>query len=445
MRTLFLSSILLATVFLTGCRSDSGPGRPPAASIPPVEVVETRLGTLPLEQRLNGVVQARNQVTIYPEVSGRLEAVLVDNGDQVQRGQALARINSRQFEEQLRQAEAGLQVQQAAVEQRRAELRQYEADLERVEQLAARDFTSESELERQRATVEGARASLRHAEALVEQAESSVAERREALNRTVVRSPVSGRVGRRDAEIGMLVSPSSSLFIVGDLSQMQILISLTEEMLNHIEAGQRVRIHADRLGGEGLQAELTRISPFLRERSFTTEGRIDISNANGRLTPGMYVDVDVYYGETDEATLIPTAALYEDGRTGRLGVFVASEYSPAPVEKEEVILEPAGESVGPGAGLSDPTDIVFREVEVVARGRESIGVRGVGPGEWVVVVGHDLIDSDLSQPVPARVRSLPWDQIVSLQELQQHDLLRQFMEKQQRVARLPNESGPSGS
>lgn len=441
----YITLPVLFALLLVGCGGGSGSAGFPVSSIPPVEVVESRLGSLPLEQRLNGVVQARNQVTIYPEISGRLEAIFVDNGDYVQQGEALARINPRQFEEQVRQAEAGLRVQEAAVLQRRAELRTLEADLARVEQLAARDFTSASELERQRATVDGARASLRHAEALVEQAESSIEEREEALRRTVVRSPVSGRVGRRDAEVGMQVSAASSIFIVGDLTEMQVLVTLTEDMLNYIETGQRVQIHSDRLGASGVQAVVSRISPFLREGSFTTEGRIDVSNSSGLLTPGMYVDVDVFYGETDEATLIPTAALYEDGRTGRLGVFVAAAYSPEPVGSEEVILEPAGEAVGPGAGLSDPTDIVFREVDVIARGRESVGVSGIAPGEWVVVVGHDLIDADLSEPVPARVRSLPWERIVRLQEMQQQDLLRQFMDKQQQMARLQMETGQSDS
>ncbi len=445
LRKLLFSLPLLFVLVLAGCGNDSESQQFPPGTIPSVEVVESRLGTLPLEQRLNGVVQARNQITIYPEISGRLDAVFVDNGDFVEQGEPLARVNPRVFQEQLRQAEAGLRIQQAAVEQRRAELRQLEADLARTEQLAERDFTSASEVERQRAAVDGAQATLRHAEALVDQAESTIEERREALRRTVVRAPVSGRVGRRDAEVGMQVDGSSSLFVVGDLSEMQVLVTLTENMLNYIEAGQRVQIHAERLGPAGLQAQVTRISPFLREGSFTTEARIDVSNTTGVLTPGMYVDVDVFYGETEEATIVPTAAIYEDGRSGRTGVFVASEFSPTPPAEEEVVLEPAGESIGPGAGISEPTEIVFRDVEVIARGRESVGVSGLLDGEWVVVVGHDLIDSDITEPVMARVRSLPWERIVSLQELQQQDLLRQFMDKQQRLARLQAEQQQSGS
>lgn len=427
---------LLAILVLAGCTrggSTDAPNR--ASNIPAVEVVESQLGTLPLEQRLSGVVQASNQVIIYPEISGRIEAVFVDNGDNVRRGQPLARINPRQYEEQLRQAEANLRIQQASVAQARAELRQLEAELARLEQLAEREYTSALELERQRATVERARAEYQRSQAVVDQAESTIAERRDALSRTVVRSPIDGRIGRRNVEVGMLVDGSSSLFIVGDLGQMQVRITLTEDMLGYIETGQRVVLRSGRLDGAGVAARITRISPFLEERSFTTEARIDVEDAPPSLTPGMYVDVDVFYGETEEATLIPTSALYEDARTGRMGVFLAPELSPDRLEGDEVIIETEAERRGPGPGLSDPMTIVYREVDVLARGRTSVGVRGLRAGEWVVVVGHDLIDADLDEETQARVRAREWDQIVGLQSLQQHDVLRQFMEKQQQVAR----------
>lgn len=405
-----------------------------------MEVVETRSGTLPLEQRLSGVVHANNQVIIYPEITGRIEEVFVDNGDAVERGQALARVNPRQYEEQLRQSEASLRVQQAGVSQARAELRQLEAELARTEQLAEQAFTSTTELERQRALVDRARAELERAEAVADQAESTILERREALGQTVIRSPVQGRVGRRSAEVGMRVDGSSSLFVVGDLSRMQVRVTLTEEMLNYIETGQRVMIRSERLGETGLQAQVSRISPFLEAGSFTTEARIDLPNPGGILSPGMYVDVDVFYGETEEATLVPNSALYEDPRTGRFGVFIAAELSPVPPGDGELRLDLEPERSGPGPGISEPTTLVFREIEVLARGREASGVNGIRDGEWVVVVGHDLIDANLDEEVQARIRGREWDQIVGLQSLQQHDVLRRFMEKQQEAGRLQQAS-----
>ena len=427
----------LLLFFLPACGgADQNTGGWASQTIPSVEVAETRLGSLPLEQRLNGVVNARNQVTIYPEITGRIEEVYVENGDRVTRGQALARINPRQFEDQLRQAQASLRIQEATAEQASARLRQLEAEFERTRQLAERDFTSELELERQQAQVDAARAEHARSLALVEQAQATVDEREVSMRETVVRAPVDGHVGARNVEVGMRVDGSTSLFVVGDLSNMRVRVTLTEEMLSFIEPGQTVNITSDRIGAGGISAQVSRISPFLRASSFTTEAQIDVPNTAGTLTPGMYVDVDIYYGETDEATLIPNSALVEDGGTGRVGVYLVPEFSPVQPEAGEVVLEPATEVVGPGPGISDPTPVVFRDVEVIAQGRSSTGVRGISPGEWVVVVGHDLIDTDPEAEAQVRVRAMEWDRIVSLQSLQQEDLLRQFMDKQQRIARL---------
>jgi hypothetical protein len=74
-------------------------------------------------------------------------------------------------------------------------------------------------------------------------------------------------------------------------------------------------------------------------------------------------------------------------------------------------------------------------VEVVAEGRQLVGVTGVGSGDWVVAVGQNLLRARGDQPATARIRAVTWQRIVELQGLQQQDLLLQFMEKQQRLAR----------
>jgi HlyD family secretion protein len=69
-------------------------------------------------------------------------------------------------------------------------------------------------------------------------------------------------------------------------------------------------------------------------------------------------------------------------------------------------------------------------VDVVAEAAQTVGVGGVAAGEWVVVVGQHLL---AAEPEPeARPRAIEWDRILELQQLQRQDLLREFMERQQR-------------
>lgn len=434
-------SFLIAALLAFGCSqgedddggNDPGQFGPDSNTTPSVEVVQAQMGSLPLEQRLSGTVLARNQVSIYPEIAARIEQVHVDDGDIVEQGQPLVQLNDRQIREQVRQAEADLKIQQASAEQAQASLRELEAELNRTEDLAEREFVSQMDLERLRAQVEGARAEYNRALAQVEQSEATLDERREALSETVVRSPINGRVGRRNAESGMRVDASSQLFIVGDLSSVRVNITLTEQMLNFVEEGQTAHIHSENLPDTVIVAEISRISPFLEEGSFSTGASIDVPNPDGLLRSGMYVDVDVHYGETEQAALIPNSALQEDPSTGRMGVFIASELGGEiePALSQNTELRPE---------LSPPTAIRFQEVDVIARGRTSSGVSGISSDDWVVAVGHDLLEMDDDEPTEARTRAIAWDRVLSLQELQQHDLLRQFMDKQQRVAEMERDS-----
>ena len=110
-------------------------------------------------------------------------------------------------------------------------------------------------------------------------------------DRYLVTAPVSGRVGRRNAEIGMLADPSTVLFEIGNFKKVIVEVPLTGEMLRHIKAGQPALISSPVLGPEPLRATLSRISPFLAAGSLSTVGEVDVANTGERLQPGMFVTV----------------------------------------------------------------------------------------------------------------------------------------------------------
>ena len=395
-----------------------GAGRGQVAP-PYVEAVQTRAGALPLEQRLSGTVRARNEVAIRPEVSGRVEAVLVDNGDTVEEGQPLVRLQARQASDQLRQAQANLRMQQAAADQVRARLREAEEELKLSGELADQDFISRRELIRLEAEAEILRADLARAEATVESAAATVDEREWILSQTVIRSPVDGRVGRRDVEVGMRVDSGSQLFVAGDLSEVRVVVRLTEQMLRFIEVGQTALIHSQYFPDTVLRATVSRISPFLESGSFSTEALIDLPNPLGLLHSGMFVDVDILYGESEPSTLVPVSALHEDPRSRSFGVYVVTDEDGEPLD---VAAARRSET------KRDTSQISYRRVSITARGRESVGVADLEPGVWVVALGHDLLGRmEPGRTRTARVRPIEWKKLVHLQSLQSHDVLAQFL------------------
>ncbi|HUP23724.1 MAG TPA: efflux RND transporter periplasmic adaptor subunit [Thermoanaerobaculia bacterium] len=386
--------------------------------IPVVEAVQARFGSLPLEERVTGVVRARNQVAIQAEITAPVVEVFVRSGEAVQRGQPLVRLDDRTLRDQLRQAEANVRLAQASARESRARVAELQAQVVRSRALAAQELISDLELETQEAQLLAGEASADQADARVEQAEAIVQERQTALQRTLVRAPVSGRVGQRQAEVGMLVDSGSVLFLIGDLEDLMVEVPLTEEMLGYLRAGQQVRIRTDARSDAPIGAELSRISPFLEAGSFSTVGEIDVRNTEGRLSPGMFVAVDVLYGESEHATLVPTAAIWENPRSGLRGVWI--------VRSMPTVATPTGD-----AAQSDVRPVELRAIEVLAEGRLSVGLRGVEQDEWVVTVGQHLLRAEEG----ARVRAVTWDQVLGLQALQREDLLHRFLAKQQEVAR----------
>jgi HlyD family secretion protein len=429
------SNILKATVVLAlfaltvACsasftRQSSADAPEAEVNIPVVEAVQARHGSLPLSERLTGTVISENQVVLYPEVSGRIVQVLVRNGDLVRKGDPLVVLEDRQYREQIEQARASLRVNQASVRQSEARLHELEAEYDRTKMLADEGLASRFEVETLEAQIASAQAAIDLAQAQVESAQSTIAEREDLLTRTVVRAPITGTVGQRNAEVGMQVDSGTQLFTIGNLNRVRVEVVLTDQVLDHVRVGHPARIHigGEKSGASGestaIEAKLSRISPFLDAGTRSTEAEIDVPNPDGRLRPGMFVAVDILHGASREATLVPTSALYTDPNSGVGGVYLVN----VPSSSQEQLTQPQANSPPP---LTPPVEAEFRPVDVVAEGRMELGVEGIEAGQWVVTVGQDLLSEGRGM---ARVRPSSWDRVLYLQNLQREDLLYKVLE-----------------
>ncbi len=409
-----LAAVFLAvSAFFLGCSgSDGKKGMNSGQLVPAVEAVQAGFGSLPLSERLTGVVKSENQVEIYPKISAEIVEIFVRNGDVVVKGQSLVRMRDNEFSDRLKQAKAGYRI--AAAQARQAEAALFEAknELKRNETLAEKDLVSISRLEAVQAIYVHAEAGLELAKARLEQAQANVEELEEAMSETLVRSSVSGTVGNMDAELGMLTRTTQKLFTIGRLDKVKIEVVLTDKMLGYIFKGHRAEIITE---NDTVQAELVRVSPFLNPKTHSTVGEIEAENIRGYMNPGMFVTVDVFYGESEKATLIPLSALYENPVTGTTGVYVC---------REALNVEPKGLSVNGNIVLSDPVPFDFVPAEIVAKGRLEAGVKGIEPGSWIVTLGQNLIGGDSGT---ARVNAVNRDWVEHLQKLQTHNLLESVM------------------
>ncbi|WP_340103980.1 efflux RND transporter periplasmic adaptor subunit [Rhodohalobacter sp. 8-1] len=419
MRYIKLFIFLAAITAAAACSGDESMQRRASdMTTPSVEAVQARFGSLPLQQRLSGVVQAQKQVEIYPRISAPVEEVYKQDGDEVVEGEPLIKLRDREFMSRVQQAEADLRINRARVKQAEAVLNEAKSQLRRQQSLYDRDLSSDIELESSQAELQSAEANHELALAQVDQSKSTLEEQQELLAQTIIRSPITGTIGQRNAAVGMQVSSSTQLFTVGDLNDARVTINLTEQMLGFIKKGQRTIIRSESMTDQVIEGEISRISPFLGMGSFSTEAEIDVENTRDLLLPGMFVTVDIMYGESEQATLIPISAIYRHPRTGETGVYVAPDYGAetAPVEQVDSSNPPP---------LSQPTMVEFVGIDVIAQGRETAGVVGIQAGDWIVTVGQNLLINNESGS--AKIRATSWNRIIRMQQMNPKDLLRDIM------------------
>jgi len=417
-----ISFMFILYPLLTGCSGDTteNAAKGNGKMVPVVEAIQAKSGSLPLTERLSGLVKAENQVELHPQISASVAELYVHNGEIVKAGDPLVRLRDTEFREQLKQAEANYQIALAQAKQAEAENKQIQAEFERSTTLSEKNLISATEYEAIQTRAISAEASAELARARVEQARAVVDQRKEELSHTIIRAPVDGTVGNRNAEIGMLVTPSTKLFTLGQLDSLRVEVVLSDRMLAYIKEDQRSEILSQAIHSGSLIAPVARISPFLHPVTHSTIAEIDLANPDGALKPGMFVAVDIFYGESEQTTLVPLSAVWENPATATTGVFVC---------RDSLSNEPGLKLAGPRRGaLTNPLAFQFVPVEVVAKGRMNAGVRGVEPGSWVVTIGQELLGADTAR---ARVHPVNWEWIEDLQQLQREDLLEDVMRRQQ--------------
>lgn len=289
------------------------------------EEVEAR--SLDLVVTATGNLRPTNQVEVGSEVSGRIDAVLVDVNDVVSRGQVLARINTDVIEDQITQGRANLNASRASVEQARATLEVDTAQLERlreVHRLSEGRVPSQTEMQAAEGTVRRNRAALASAEANVASSQASLSTALTNRDRAVIRSPVSGVVLVRQVEPGQTVAASfntPTLFILAeDLAMMQLRVDIDEADVGQVEAGQSSTFTVDAYPGRQFPAQVERVdlaSGNIATTDSTTssnsvveyEARLTVDNAGGLLRPGMTATANISTVSTEEQLTVPNGAL----------------------------------------------------------------------------------------------------------------------------------------
>ncbi|MGA1408905.1 MAG: efflux RND transporter periplasmic adaptor subunit [Prochlorotrichaceae cyanobacterium] len=337
---------------------------------------------LQLEITTSGVVQPLKTVNLSPKTAGILTELRVEQGDFVQAGTVLAKMDDRDLQAQLRQAQGRvaeaqarlaeleegsrpeeIQVAQAQVQQSQARIEENRARLALAQERLQRNQTlfgegaitrddrdaSQTEVEQAQATLSQSQAQLREAErrlaqlengsrvetitqaqAQLETAKGQLAALQVQLEDTLIRAPFAGTITQRYADPGAFVTPTTSASatasatstsIVALAQGLEVLANVPEVDLTQIYIDQPVQIVADSYPNQVFQGKVRLIAPeAVKEQDVTSfQVRVSLVEGLGELRSGMNVDVTFLGQVLKSAIVVPTAAIVTlEGRTGLL-------------------------------------------------------------------------------------------------------------------------------
>jgi HlyD family secretion protein len=316
-------------------------------------------GTLTQTVTASGGLQPVENVEVSSQISGLITEVAVDYNTRVKAGDVLARLDPASYETRLRSAEA--EYANTAANHRLVAL-----NAERIRSLHERNLVSQQELDQSIAQLAQADAQLQIRRAAVETAKVDLA-------RCTITAPIDGIVLDRPAIAGKTVSASTSapvLFVlVNDLSQMQIIASVSEADISNIREDQTVNFTVDAYPGQAFRGTVRQIrnNPTREQNVVSYSTVIDVRNDDLRLKPGMTADVAIVVQERTDVLLLANAALRARVSDDLVLPAVAAEGDPAAATPSADPLQALLKEVGHTEGR--PTPAVMERVRALATER----------------------------------------------------------------------------
>ncbi|SEL79718.1 membrane fusion protein, multidrug efflux system [Sphingomonas palmae] len=250
---------------------------------PPVEVstATVRTETLPQAIEATGTLQAVREVTLAPEVPGRVTAIRFEAGQQVGQGAELLQL----FDAPERADRAAAQ----------ARARFAQIQYQRSRELAPTGAEPRELLQQREAELAQARAAIQQLDARIAQ--------------KTVRAPFGGRIGIRRVNPGQYVNAGDPLATLTALDRLYVNFSVPQQELSRLRVGGSVAVRSDAAPGRDFTATINAVEPLVGGDTRNISVQATMPNPGAMLRPGLYVTVGVAQGARADAILVPSTAI----------------------------------------------------------------------------------------------------------------------------------------
>jgi HlyD family secretion protein len=367
------------------------------------EVQTATAGYETIVQTVNatGRIQPKTQIRISADVSAKIVALHVEEGDWVEEGELLVELDNERYLAAVESAEANVRSAQANAKLVRQNMLKAEKDYDRARDVVARKLESQSVLDANEAAYQVEIARYESALDQVEQARASLKQAEDSLSKTRIFSPMAGTISDLNKEQGEIAIGSQFqedvILVVADLTEMEALVNVDENDIVSVELGQQAEIQVDALFGETLHGTVYEIANTANtsEQGSTNqktefEVKIAISGEISRLRPGMTASADVSTKTKDDVVGVPIQSV----AVRTIDQLTVGEESVADAEAR--FSADADGFVEIVFLVEEDGSVVARQVETGIQSDEMIEIiSGVDADDVVVIGSYRAISTDL--------------------------------------------------
>jgi RND family efflux transporter MFP subunit len=317
---------------------------------------------------------------VSAKVTGKVTEVLIEEGQRVEEGAVLARLDDTEARAQLALSQAQLAAARSQLAETRAQLEQAERDFARQQQLFQRELIAAQALDAALAQRDMLRARLANLGEQIKVAEEGVDVAQVQLDNTVIRAPFAGVVVAKSAQPGEMISPISAgggftrtgIGTIVDMDSLEIQVDVNESFINRVAPGQPVEATLNAYPDWKIPASVIAIVPTADRTKATVKVRIAIKKKDERIVPDMGVRVAFLNAPSGKpaptaapaGVLVPAEAVRAEGSRGVVFVFDGDR-----VERRSVTLgQTAGASRQVLSGLRAGERVVLAPPESLRDG-----------------------------------------------------------------------------
>ena len=378
-----------------------------------IEVQTAKAGLETIVQKVNatGRIQPKTQVRISADVSAKIVALHVEEGDWVEAGELLVELDRERYEAAVERAEANVRSAQAEAKLVQQNMLKAEKDYDRARDVVGRQLESQSVLDAASAAYQVEVARYESALDQIEQARAALKEARDALTKTTIYAPMAGTISDLDKEQGEIAIGSQFqediILVVADLTEMEALVNVDENDIVNVKLGQEAEIEVDALYGRTLTGTVYEIANTANTNEQGTQNqktefevKIAIEGETSQLRPGMTASADINTQTKADVVGIPIQSVAV--RT----IDQLTLEDEAIEDAEKRFTADADGFVEIVFVVEDGGRVIARQVETGIQSDEMIEIiSGIEAGEEVVTGSYRAISTDLENGAQVNINN----------------------------------------